>query len=107
MKMIPLALAAALLAGAASADTDTFSGGMMAGSLAASGFVSMGQPGRWSVGAMNESWGFAGVTETHTGVEISTSGGSRSEGFGQNFRGFTGAAGVGGGFGASRFRGRF
>lgn len=102
-------IAAALLAAApALADSDRFSGFATSGAVSASGFVNNPeQSGSWSVGAMNESYGFAGIRETKGGVELSTSGGSTSEGFGQNFRGLTAAGGVGFGSGRFGFRGRF
>ena len=102
-----LLLAAALLASPALADSDRFGGRIGSGSFSASGFVNAPQGGSWQVGAMNESYGFAGVREASSGVEISTSGGSTSEGFGNNFRGLTGAVGFGGGRGFSGFGGRF
>lgn len=109
MKIAILAAVAAFTATAALADdgSDRFRGGAAAGALSASGFVNGPQSGRWSVGAMNSSSGFASLRETRTGVRISTGGGSTTEGFGANFRGFTGASGAGGGFGGFKARGRF
>lgn len=106
MRFLMMAAVAAMLAGGAMA-SDKFSAKGVAGSLSASGFVSGGQGGSWSVGAMNTSNGFAGVRETRNGVEVSASGGSTSEGFGNNFRGGVAAGGVGGGFGKFSARGRF
>jgi len=101
--------AALLMAAPALADDgfDRFGGAIRSGAFSASGFANAGQSGDWSVGAMNDSYGFSAVRETQTGVELSTSGGSVSEGFGSRFRGVTGAAGSGFGDGRSRFRGRF
>ena len=75
-----------------------FSGGGSAstGSVAASGFVNGAQGGSWSVGAMTESYGTAGVEAcSRCGVNLSTSGGSMTEGFGSNFRGVVGSGGAG------------
>lgn len=89
------------------ADSDKFQGGFNTGSFSASGFVGAPQAGEWSVGAMNQSFGTAGVNETKSGFKIDTSTGSMTEGFGSNFRGGTAAGGAGFGKGWGQFRGRF
>jgi hypothetical protein len=92
---ITLTLAAALLATSALA-TEPPSG--FAGSLSASGFVSSGQSGSWQVGAMNSTYGGANAFIGNGAREVSTWGGSTSEGFGNSFRGQSAAVGAGGGF---------
>jgi hypothetical protein len=92
---ITLTIASAMLATSALA-TEPPSG--FAGSLSASGFVAGGQSGSWQVGAMNQSYGGAKAFIGNGTREVSTWGGSTSEGFGNNFRGQSAAAGVGGGF---------
>ena len=106
MRMMMTAALAALLATGALA-ADKFKAGGVGGSLSASGFVSGGQPGNWTVGAMNESYGGAKVFGGNGTTEATTWGGSASEGFGQNFRGGVAAGGAGGGFGGFKARGRF
>ena len=106
MRVIMTAALAAMLASTAMA-SDKFKAAGVGGSLSASGFVSAGQTGNWTVGAMNQSYGGAKVFEGGGTVETSTWGGSTTEGFGSNFRGGVAAGGVGGGFGGFRARGRF
>ena len=91
---ITTALAAILLAGAASASSPA------AGAFSASGLASFGQRGEWSAGAMTTSYGGVSIRTTCGkcgGTEVNTWSGSTSEGFGSNFRGTvaTGGAGFG------------
>lgn len=110
MKNLILAAVASLgLASTALADdgSDTFKGFGFGGAIAGSAITNVPQGGNWSAGAMTQSYGGVAFRETETGVKLDTVGGSSSETFGKGFRGRLSTGGLGGGFGAKRFKGVF